>query len=202
MQKNCGIVLRNYHPYKQKISIFDKEHGRIEAFMNNTRSDIAEQLNHGTIIHYHLSLLPSLYKIHEIEIFSIPFALAKYDLIFFHHILELSYYFLPPCAAAPETFDLIMYLFNTATHTFDKQLILFRFFISLGMYPEQIPLEKNYFQYLASQKLEVFFKEKLDEMHHKVLESWLLQCIAMHPYKNQFKTISPEKNRMVPHEEL
>ena len=90
-----------------------------------------------------------------------------------------------------------MYLFNAATDTLNKQLVLFRFFISLGMYPENMPFENNYFEYLASQQLDVFFKEKLDDMHHKVLESWLLQCIAMHPYKDQFKTVPYNKNIMV-----
>lgn len=202
MQKNCGIILRTYYPYKQKISLFDKEHGRIEVCINIANTKHAHQLNNGTILYYSLTLHPSPCKIDTIEVIAIPFELAKHDLVFFHHILELSYYFLPPGAAAPDTFDLIMYLFNTVTYTFDKQLILFRFFISLGMYPEHIPFEKSYFHYLASQKLEIFFQEKLDEMHHKVLESWLLQCIAMHPHKNQFKTISHEKNIMVSNEKI
>ncbi len=202
MLKSCGIVLRNYYPYKQKISLFDKDHGRIEACINNMRFNHAQQLNNGTIIQYHITLYPSPCKIHDLDIVSIPFELAKHDLVFFHHILELSYYFLPHGAAAPDTFDLILYLFNAAHHTFNKQLILFRFFISLGMYPEHIPFERNYFNYLASQKLDIFFKEKLDEIHHKVLESWLLQCIAMHPNKNQFKTISHEKNIMVSNENI
>ncbi len=202
MQKNCGIVLRNYYPYKQKISLFDKEHGRIDATLIKHRSGVLQQLNNGTVLRYTIGEQSTISKIHDVEIMTIPFELAKHDLNFFHHILELSYYFLPPNAAAPDTFDLIMYLFNTAAHTFNKHLILFRFFISLGIYPENIPFKKSYFTHLASQGLEAFFKEKLDEIHHKVLESWLLQCIAMHPYKDHFKTISHEKNIMVTHETI
>lgn len=196
MKKNSGIILRNYYPYKQKISIFDKEHGRVEAIIANTSPTLLHQLNNGTLLHYDITLATPC-KIRELEIILIPFNLACYDLLFFHHILELCYYFLPPHCAAPHTFDLIVYLFNAATNTLNKQLILFRFFVSLGMYPENIPFENNYFKYLASQQLDVFFKEKLDDTHHKVLESWLLQCIAMHPYKDQLKTVPYNKNIMV-----
>ena len=94
-----------------------------------------------------------------------PFELAQHDINFLHHILELSYYFLPLNSAYPETFELVKKALNNAI--LDKAIILLRFFSSLGIYSEDLPFEKNYFHRLLSDHFETILKEKFNETQLK-----------------------------------
>lgn len=188
MEKNLGILLKNYSPKKHKVSIFDKNLGRIEAIFQNTAQ--THQLHHGASLLYYCETTNStLYKIKNIEIMDMPLELAKTDIYFLHHVLELCYYFLPLHVGALDTFTVIEAAFKYASA--NKFLILLRFFTSLGIYPEDIPLEKTFFHRLLSCPIETILEEKLDDAQVKMLESWLLRCIEIHPYKKQFKTKLP-----------
>lgn len=184
MNKNLGILLKNYSPKKQKVSLFDKALGRIEATFENSSQ---RQLNNGSLLAYHAQQTHNnLYSLNALEIIDIPFALARHDIYFLHHILELCYYFLPPQVTAPDTFVLLQAAFNQPLA--NKLLILLRFFTSISMYPEDVPFESSYFHRLLSYPIEIILKEQLDDEHHKQLKPWLLRCSDMHPYKKQFKT--------------
>lgn len=182
--KNLGILLKKYTPKKEKISVLDNSLGRIEA---TVKMNQIQALNHGALFSYTIeSVHTNLYCINNIEILNVPFTLAKQDIYFFHHLLELCYYFLPLDIAYPSIFELIDTAFNHILN--NKPIILLRFFTSLGIYPEELPFEKTYFLHLLSCPLQIILKEKLDDRQLKMLESWLLRCIEMHPYKKNFKT--------------
>jgi hypothetical protein len=184
MKKNLGILLKNYSPKKEKVSVLDSVLGRIEAVLHNAN---IRSLHNGTLFSYHAELrYTNIYTFTTVEILDIPFGLAKHDIYFFHHMLELCYYFLPLHVACPSVFDLISMAFKQELD--NKPIILLRFFALLGIYPEEPPFEKNYFLRLLSCPVETIIKEKLDDTQLKVLESWLLRCLEMHPYKKQFKT--------------
>lgn len=185
MQKNKGILLKNYSPYKQKISIFDKTLGRIEALVKQTTNHLP--LNNGTLLSYYIEpTISTLFIITALEIEHIPFDLAKKNIQFLHHILELCYQFLPLHCTYLSTFELIETAFKRDFN--NPPLVLLRFFVALGIYPEELPFEKTYFLHLLSSPFETIIKEKLDDAQLKMLESWLIRCIEMHPYKNRFKT--------------
>lgn len=188
MKKFVGIVLKKYSPKKQKISIFDNTLGRIEAVYTNNVS--LQSIHHGSLIHYYTEQRSTdLYLITQCEVQTIPFELAQHDIHFLHHILELSYYFLPLNCAYPETFELLKTSLSNAL--FNKAIILLRFFSSLGIYSEDLPFEKNYFHRLLSDHFETILKEKFNESQLKQLDMWLMRCKQLHPYSKNFKTNYP-----------
>lgn len=187
MQKHTGIILKNYSPFKQKVSIFDSILGRIEALLEQNSLRYPCVVSYGALFSYYIqSTTTTLYRLTQVEIVNIPFDMAKHDIYFLHHILELCYYFLPLHTPQPILFEMLDILFKKSYC--NKPMILLRFFGELGLYPEDVPFEKTYFHYLLYSPLEIIMKEKLDDMQLKMLQSWLMRCIAMHPYKNKFKT--------------
>lgn len=185
MQKNIGIILKKNNYTKEKISILDASIGRIEAII---RSPHAPLLHHGTFFSYSSTITyKDSYILTDIEIIHTPFHVARENIYFLHHILELCYYFLPLHNEQKSIFELVK---KTILYPIEnKLLLLFRFFTLIGFYPENLPFEKSYFLRLLSYPLETILKEKLDEAQLKMLESWLLQCIEMHPEKKKFKTM-------------
>ena len=185
MKKHVGIILKKYSPQKQKLSIFDASLGRIEALYNNDK--IIQTIHHGSVVQYHREQRHSnLYLITQCEQQTVPFELAHYDINFLHHILELSYYFLPLNSPYPETFELLKIALNNAI--LNKAILLMRFFSSLGIYSEDLPLEKNYFHRLLSDHFETILKEKFNETQLKQIDLWLMRCKELHPYSKNFKT--------------
>lgn len=131
MAKNLGILLKNYSPKKEKFSIFDSLLGRIEATIKiNHKTQV---VHNGTLFSYTVEPShKSIYSLNNIEILNVPFNLAKQDIYFFHHMLELCYYFLPLQIAYPAIFELIDLAFNHIVN--NKPIILLRFFTSLGIF--------------------------------------------------------------------
>ncbi len=160
--------------------------GRIEAIVES--KGIRPILSHGALLTYFTqsTTTTKLYVLREVETIFIPFELAREDIYFLHHMLELCYFFLPLHAPAPTIFELLTTMF--ANPFGNKPIMLMRFFAFVGIYPEDLPFEESYFLHLLSCPFETILKEKLDAVKLKMLQSWLLRCLAMHPYENQFKT--------------
>lgn len=189
MQCNTGIILRVDFSNKQKIAIFDRDLGKLEL---NVWSDKSRSLNlcNGMLINYVIGR-QSRPLINNINIINAPFELAKLNILFLHHILELSYYFTSPGIEDVELFDLIYFLF----YSFDQlenlrlqKIILVRFFLLLGFYPEDDGA-KNYFYYLMSIPIDSIMDVAIDLKYEKELDLWIMKCINMHPYARSFKTM-------------
>lgn len=188
MQCNTGIILRVDFSNKQKIAIYDRALGKLEF---NVWSDKSRNLNlcNGMLINYVIGK-DSRLLINNINIINAPFELAKLNILFLHHILELSYYFTSPGVEDVELFDLIYFLF----YSFDQlenlrlqKIILVRFFLLLGFYPEDDGA-KNYFYYLMSIPIDSIMAMAIDLKYEKELDLWIMKCINMHPYARSFKT--------------
>lgn len=188
MEKQQGIVLKKYSPHKQKLTIFDYNLGKIEAvYTHDTAVNLA---HHGSLIDYFLERRStSLYLVHNVQVQTMPLQLAQHDINFLHHILELSYHFLPFDSAHPEVFEVLQKALFSAF--INKAIILLRFFTSLGIYPEELPFEKNYFHRLLSDHFETILKEKFNESQLENLDLWLTKCKELHPNSKNFKTTYP-----------
>ena len=188
MRAHEGIVLKNYQPKKNKISLLDEHLGRIESF---APFSIKQPLHVGSLVRYFPVQAGSLYQLEGIQILEVPLELARSDIYFFHRVIELCYYFLPLEAAANDTFNLVKVLLNSNPYLgrdLQKKLFLLRFFVELGMYPEEdFPLGES-LHYLLSQPIEVMLKKKI-KISEQELERWLLSCIEAHPQKAKFKTM-------------
>ncbi len=187
MQEHTGIILRRYLPKKQKISLLDRELGRIESIRVDRVS--LEQLHAGSVLCYYPVAHAQWYQLEGLEIIQVPLRVARDDIYFLHHVLELSYYFLPLHSQETNLFDLILFLVYSHEKirtSLSKKIFLLRFFAYLGMYPEEDLVVPKMMRSVMQAPLEVALT--LSEFSEKVLEQWLLTCVDMHPYKDQFKT--------------
>src|SRR5581483_3565729 len=132
LQVSHGIVLHTQFPH-QKCALFDKQIGHVHAYMHNNRK--LKNIFPGAYISYALEPWRSNYKITDIELIGLPAQWAQQDLLFLHHILELSYYFLPLHCNAHELFELLRLLYKQ--HKLSYKKFMCRFFQRLGIYPEQ-----------------------------------------------------------------
>lgn len=185
---NTAIILKTDFPNKQKITILDQALGKLDLWVDHKAKNL--YLCNGMLLKYDQSKGPKQ-VIKNIEIIDIPFALAKLNILFFHHILELCYYFIPEAVEEVEIFDLICFLLYSFEEVENLQLqkvILSRFFLLLGLYPED-GMSKKYFHYLMSIPIDRITNTAIDLKYEKELDLWIIKCVNMHPYSRSFKTM-------------
>ena len=194
-KKGIGIVLKTFFPYKQKMSIFDKTRGKIICVPD--RNDIQP----GALISYQLTNQQYMPFARTINLIESPLLLAREDIIFVHHVLEVCYYFISSNDPAPEIFDLLVKLYHSETMLCDdrnKKIFLFILFWKLGIYPESKKFDSIYFRNLAIKFVDRFGFEHIDLENEQLVNAWLYECLLMHPCFNYFKTVHfLSKNRAV-----
>lgn len=120
IRKHRGIVLRRYTPRKSKIIVLDRELGKIESIPH------VDILCHGAVIEYFPKKMCLLYKLESFQLIVAPLHFARDHIQFLHHVLELTYYFVPLDSRVPEIFDLLLFLYrmknSSCTATFQNFL--------------------------------------------------------------------------------
>ncbi len=164
-----GFVLKNFYPSKQKLLLLDHQHGCIEAVVMNQASTI-HRLCTGSLIAYHLEERQSLPWANAINILDMPFAWAREDILFLHHVLEIVQQFSAPGQTQPHIFALLTSLYSNpvrSSRLFKKQLLA-QLFLIFGLPSTERPQPHT----LNSAELDI----------------WLMQCLSEHPYYELFKT--------------
>ncbi len=183
---NTGIVLKNYLPHKYKLSVLDCNLGRIEALVRNKK--IIESLAHGAHIEYMPIVQQPFYCLEGLELIDSPFIWAVQDLAFFHHMLEIAYFFLPLHAPMPTIFELFVTIYNLkALSEYEKKLIICKFFAVIGIYPDNAHTYFPALFSLISSSRDIILNE-VEMIHTHELTAWIKACIAVHPYAHRFKT--------------
>lgn len=165
---HTGIVLRASSEFKSALTLLDEQLGKIEGLV--VRRKPVEKLFHGALISYSLKKNRSKYMLSDVRIVDMPEYLAREHFLFFHHVLELSDYFLPWDQQATALFHLLHVLYTDPEMVGTKRaqkVFLCHFFKRLGMYPDE--------------GLVPFDKEKT--------ETWLRACIDMHPQAASLHTV-------------
>lgn len=163
-----GIVLRASSEYKSMLTLLDEQLGKIEGLI--ARRKPADKLFHGALISYSVKKSRSHYMLSDVCIVDMPEYLAREHFLFFHHVLELSDYFLPWDQQATALFHLLHVLYTDPEMVGTKReqkVFLVHFFRRLGMYPDR--------------GLVPFDKEKI--------ETWLRACIEEHPQASSLHTV-------------
>lgn len=187
MQKNIGIVLKNYQPQKCKLAILDRDAGKIMAVPN--RADIS----HGALIMYYEREQPYLSFINSIDIIDMPLMLSQEDITFVHHVLELCYYFIPMGSMAPQVFSSLLRLYEYPLLLVTAQLkkiYILQLFAQLGVYPEHSAVRTAHLTQLVSTSIDILATQSLDLRIEQELDAWLVHCVRTHPYAKYFKTIN------------
>jgi hypothetical protein len=182
-----GIILKTYFPLKRKIVVLDQTAGKVSYVP--THEDVCV----GTLIEYTVDVprtgIAFLHNAHKI---GLPLLLAQNDILFFHHVLELCYYFIPEGIPVEDVFLIVESLYVLEHSRFTtrfKKLLLMKLFVALGMYPEERAFQKPYFCRLASVSIDILVELDLDLKIERELDAWLRACITLHPHNEKFKTI-------------
>jgi hypothetical protein len=186
MEKNIGIVLKNYQPQKCKLAILDRDHGKIMAVPNRT------DISHGALITYFTREQEHISFIHSIDILDLPLALAQEDITFVHHVLELCYYFIPMGSHASQVFIALLRFYEypiVLNNQAMKKIFLVQLFFLLGVYPEALRSKSASIHHVISTSIDTWAASPIDLRIEQELDEWLMQCIKTHPRAEYFKTV-------------
>ncbi|HEX2978373.1 MAG TPA: hypothetical protein VHO47_04610 [Candidatus Babeliales bacterium] len=188
MGKHRGIILKAHLPNVHKCVIFDRLIGKLDG----TAPKGLQNLAPGFLISYYRTAQGPLYKLEEIELVVVPVSMSHETIFFLHHVLELCYYFMPHESSNESLFCLLEFLLHAAdyiTYSWFKKIFLLRFFISVGMYPEDEMLHTERIQELINGPI-ILQDHMLDSHTNQALTEWLRDCVALHPQRHLFKTLA------------
>ncbi len=186
MEKKSGIILKTFFPKKMKMVVLDQQLGKIEGVPPS------DQFAVGSLLSYHAQQRGTVYFLHEINLIDMPLSLAKEDILFLHHVLEICYFCAPFGSNVPEIFHAVMQLYQerpTAyVHEF-KIAFLFKLLILLGMHPDEPRFEDPFYYYLARESIDTIMDKSIHLDTKQALHEWVRRCIAIHPLIHVFKTV-------------
>ncbi len=180
-----GIVLKKYFPHKQKIALLDRNEGRVEYTV------LHEKICLGALIYYTVTKLPRSNVIETYEIVDAPLQRTHQDLFFIHQLLELCYYFVPQGYSDEDIFDLMVFFYSykgVVTQPL-RQRILIKFFVTLGIYPENQMKSLPLFAHIGSVPIDILIDKDLNLGCDNDIKIWLRSCIFQHPKAHEFKTM-------------
>ena len=189
MQQLRGIVLKRYMPKKQKLSVFDWQLGRIEAVVRDPL--LLERIWPGMGLAYTPVEGRGIHVLAQVTLAAMPNVRTQQDLAFLHHVLELSYYFLPLADAEPDIFEIVA-LVCADDQLLDqdkKIMILAKFFWLIGLEIDLLG-DQDGLRGLLALPLRSMLREQMNEGIKKHLILWIRRCVVQHPQRAYFKTVS------------
>lgn len=183
---SVGIILKKNDVSSSKIIILDKIQGKIECIAPGV------PLSVGSLITYTLQNRGFIHFISNINLVYVPLSLARTDMLFFHHVLELLYYFVHIGNHSQEAFDLLAFLYTTEDTMMSvhyKKIFIFKLLTCVGSIPEIARLHTEYLQHLANVSIKQLIDITLSASEEKELDQWLWCCVWQHPYVKEFKTV-------------
>ena len=186
MHLHTGIVLRNFSPKKQKLALIDDRLGRIDGAF------FVAKVHTGALLSYHVSGTPGRYMVDQLNMLDAPLSLARQDILFLHHALELCYYFIPIGSCIQGIFNLLQLLYAADSVSWDitaKHIFLFHLFLQLGMHPEGYRLPASLLEQLLATSPTSLQGTKLSDVDKKIIRTWLQHCLMQHPDVAQFNTV-------------
>jgi hypothetical protein len=181
---NLGIILR-HSTAKNKIELINHEDMRIEAYCSQ------EAIVVGSLISYSITSYRAHAQITNIEIIDVPLLLVRNDVLFFHHILELCYYFIPVGSCIKNVFNFVCLLYDPAYADCSKNIKNFfigKLLILIGHYPD-LPDHMPLLDQIRKMDIDISEIETIDLKGKQMLKHWIKRCLAEHPMIANFNTI-------------
>lgn len=184
MEKKNGIILKTFFPKKMKMVVLDQQLGKIEAV---PPSDL---FTAGSLLAYHAQQRSHVYFLHEISLLDMPLHLAKDDILFLHHVLEICYFCVPFGSNVPEIFNAVMQLYQEHCLGYGfKIAFLFKLLILLGMHPDEPHFQDPFYYHLGRESIDTIMDKSIHLDTKQTLHEWVRSCIAIHPLIHAFKTM-------------
>lgn len=184
MEKKSGIILKTFFPKKVKMVVLDQELGKIEAVPPT------DQFFVGSLLAYHVHQRGHLYFLHEVSLLDMPLSLAKDDILFLHHVLEICYFCAPFGSNVPEIFNIIILLYQESDYLHEfKIAFLFKLLVLLGMHPDEPQFQDPLYYHLARESIDTIIDMSIHLDTKKALYKWVRSCVSIHPLGHAFKTM-------------
>lgn len=186
MEKKTGIILKTLFPKKMKIVLLDYQLGKIEGVPCH------DQLWSGSLLSYYVQVKGPVYFLYDINVTDMPLSLAKSDILFLHHVLEICYFFVPFDSHVPEIFNLVSLLYENSEFCSNKAFkiaFLFKLFILLGMHPDEPRFQDPFYYLLARESIDTIMYKSIHLNTEETLHDWVYSCISIHPQIHAFKTM-------------
>lgn len=181
-----GIILKRLFQKKDSLILLDATYGKIMCTPNK------ENLCVGGLITYQLYKQTHSYVAQGIEYSALPCKLTKDDLLFYHLILEVCYYFIPLENFSSEAFYYIRHLPILEKHCFSyryKNFFLARLILLLGIQEELIDDQHPLLTELFATDVDSIIIESIDLKLIDEMVEWIHKCLSSHPLRSQFKTL-------------
>lgn len=218
MVEDFGIVLRSFLPYKNKISVLTQRFGKSNLIVRpatgrfNRRRN-GSNLSAGIAIKF-FTKPGSTTLVSRFEVLIVPSMPLGPHLYWFHHLLEICYYFIPVGDISVDVFKLLRYALELSekSYVFDpyfhvvRKVFLLKILILLGFYPSRSAAPNDLIEvsYLFKDVVLVILDssniQKVRSLHVllgnvskqtiKEIDKWVLGCLYEHPHVEYFKTLS------------
>lgn len=169
-----------------KMVVLDEQLGKIEAVPHS------ENYTPGSLICYYAHARGQIYFLNSIELLDMPLALAKDDILFLHHVIELIYFSSPFGTSVPEVFGLVHQLYALKQNTYCddfKIAYLFKLLVALGMHPEESRFQDAHYYLLARESIDTIINKSIHLDIKQALHEWVRACVSVHPLVHVFKTM-------------
>lgn len=166
--------------------VLDQYLGKIEAVPPS------DKYTPGGHIRYYAQMRGQIYFLHTIELIDVPLMLAREDILFLHHVLELVYFSTPFASTVPEVFGLIYQLYGNPmpAQSIDyKMVYLFKLLVALGMHPEESRFQDANYYLLARESIDTIINNSIHLEIKQALHEWVRACVLVHPLVHVFKTM-------------
>lgn len=186
MKQNIGFILKKYFPKKIKLSVLDSKLGKIDCVPNRTNICL------GALIRYNVVIKRTIAYVENIDMITIPLTSNRSNLLFYHHVLELCYYFIPAECPVTNVFSLLAFLCLVKESSFtvqQRKFFLCKLFFLFGIYPEDKQFQQQFFHRVMSESIDILVNATIDLRIEREVDKWLMRCLAVHPSVNYFKTV-------------
>lgn len=188
---NHGIVIRSFMPHRHKCAIFDHQLGMIEATF--FKQPLMYRVYHGMALEYSTFADGTRHRLDDIRIVAVPQAWVAQDVLFFHHLLEVVWFFVLYGQQQEALFELLQVLYQQPFWDEDelfKRWFLCRIFTVIGVYPSDYDsFDPNFFGTISLPYGALAKICRNDTLITRELARWLRGCVATHPQSDLFKTI-------------
>lgn len=170
-----------------KIALLDQSAGRVDGIITSPLVCV------GSMIEYRVDKHKgTLLYIKQHSIVGVPLSIARLDILFWHHVLELCYYFVPLGSFTQQLFELLEFLYTVDIGVCwcrrAKKVYLFKLLALIGVYTRLPRLPEKQIEHLQALPLYLLANEVIDDQSEKMLDEWLRSCVYEHPAIRKFNT--------------
>ncbi len=187
-----GIVLRSYLPLKRSCLVFDRLRGMIKISFGMHKKTPA--VVNGALLRYTVTEQSGRLFFDEVSLHALPAPWVSEDILFLHHVLEVSEAFLAEEQVDRSILNLLLELHQPIAISCDIELyrivFLGRLFMTFGIYPEaESSISIRDALRLIYHLEDTTINSERSCRWRTSLICWLKRCVAQHPDARSFKTI-------------